>query len=123
MTDHIDGWISIRGLRCNGRQGTTPAERERVGEYLVDIAVRHDVGPAIESDDLAAALDISALASVTRDAVAARPRALVERIAGDVATSVLGAFAAVREVRVRVEKPKPDGLGAEAESVELSLKR
>jgi dihydroneopterin aldolase len=119
----VDGWTTIRGLRCRGRQGTTAEERAHLGDYILDVAVRHDVGPAIETDDLAQALDISALASVAREAVAARPRALVEKIAGDVAESVLARFADVREVRVRVEKPEPDGLGAAAESVELTLRR
>ncbi len=120
---HVEGWIAIRGLRCRGRQGTTPEERERLCDYVVDIAVRHDVGPAIETDDLGQALDISALATVAREAVDARPRVLIETIAGDVAEAVLRRFGNAREVRVRVEKPEPEGLGAAAESVELSLSR
>jgi dihydroneopterin aldolase len=36
---------------------------------------------------------------------------------------VLERFGEVSEVRVRVEKPEPRGLGAAAESVELSLSR
>lgn len=80
----MEGTIEIRSLRCRGRQGTTPDERAREQDYLVDIVVRTDLADAVRADDLASALDISVLAKVVRDAVAERPR-LVERITFDVA--------------------------------------
>ncbi|HEV8229656.1 MAG TPA: dihydroneopterin aldolase [Candidatus Limnocylindria bacterium] len=119
----MDGTIEIRGLRCRGRQGTTEGERAREREYLVDVAVRADITKAVADDDLASALDISALAAVVRDSVAERPRALVERITADVARAVLARFASATEARVRVTKPRPDGLDAESESVEIVLRR
>jgi dihydroneopterin aldolase len=119
----MEGTIEIKALRCRGRQGTTPDERARQQDYLVDVVVRTDLADAVRADDLASALDISMLAKVVRDAVAERPRALVERITFDVARSVLARFPAVSETRVRVLKPEPDGLGAGAEAVELVLRR
>ena len=119
----MEGTIEIRGLRCRGRQGTTAEERGREHEYLVDVVVRSDLADAVRADDVASALDISVLAKVVRDAVAERPRALVERITFDVARTVLARFPAVSEARVRVLKPQPNGLGAEAEAVELVLRR
>ena len=93
-------------------------------DYLVDIVVRTDLADAVRADDIgSAALDISVLAKVVREAVAERPRALVERITFDVARSVLARFPAVSEARVRVLKPEPEGLDAEAEAVELVLRR
>jgi dihydroneopterin aldolase len=85
--------------------------------------VHTDLRQAVESDDLAAAIDIAAVADTVRAEMARRPRALVERMAADVAASLLERFAEAREVRARVEKQEPDGLGAAAESVELSLTR
>ena len=119
----MEGTIEIRSLRCRGRQGTTPEERALEQEYLVDIVVRTDLADAVRADDISAALDISVLAKVVREAVAERPRALVERITFDVARSVLARFPAVSETRVRVLKPEPDGLDADAEAVELVLRR
>ena len=117
-----EGVIEIRGLRCRGRQGVTEAERAREQDYVVDLAVRAEVTRAIASDDLSDAIDISALAAATRAAVAERPRALVERIAADVARTLLDRFA-IAEVRVKVIKPRPEGLDADAEAVELRLRR
>ena len=119
----MEGAIEIRSLRCRGRQGTSVDERAREQDYLVDVVVRTDLADAVRADDLASALDISALAKVVRDAVAERPRALVERITFDVARSVLARFPAVSEARVRVLKPQPDGLDADSEAVELVLRR
>ena len=119
----MEGTIEIKALRCRGRQGVTPEERARQQDYLVDVIVRTDLADAVRADDLASALDISMLAKVVREAVAERPRTLVERITFDVARAVLARFPAVSEARVRVIKPEPDGLDAGAEAVELVLRR
>jgi dihydroneopterin aldolase len=119
----IDGWVSIRGLRCRARQGVTEEQRAQESDYVVDVWVRTDLHDAVEQDDLDAAIDISAMATTVREEMARRPRALVERMAGDVARAMLERFDAVDEVRVRVEKQEPEGLDADAESVELRLAR
>ena len=119
----MEGTIEIKSLHCVGRQGSTPEERARDQSYLVDVVVRTDLAEAVRADDLASALDISVLAKVVREAVAERPRALVERITFDVARSVLAHFPVVSEARVRVLKPEPEGLDAEAEAVEIVLRR
>lgn len=119
----IAGTIEIRGLRCHGRQGTTDAERALQHDYLVDVWVRADIARAIASDDLADAIDISAIAETVRASVAERPRMLVERITADVAHALLARFPEAKDVRVRVTKPHPAGLDAAAEGVELFLSR
>jgi 7,8-dihydroneopterin aldolase/epimerase/oxygenase len=119
----LDGWVSIRGLRCRARQGVTDEQRARESDYVVDVWVRTDLHDAVEQDDLGAAIDITAIATTVRVEMARRPRALVERMAGDVARAMLARFEAADEVRVRVEKQEPEGLDADAESVELRLSR
>ncbi len=119
----LPGRIEIRGLRCRGRQGITPADQQQAHDYLVDVALSVDIADAVESDDLAAALDISEVAACVREEVARRPRVLVERIAADLARALLERFAEVSEVRVKVEKPEPAGLNAAAEAVELTVAR
>jgi dihydroneopterin aldolase len=119
----LPGRISIRGLRCRGRQGTTPAEQQQAHDYLVDVELSVDIANAVERDDLAAALDISEVASCVREEVARRPRVLVERIAADVAGALLARFEQVKEVSLKVEKPEPAGLEAAAEAVALTVHR
>jgi dihydroneopterin aldolase len=119
----LPGRIEIRGLRCRGRQGPTPADQQQAHDYLVDVAVSVDLADAVARDELAAALDISALAACVREEVARTPRVLVERMTSDVARALLARFDRITEVRVRIEKPEPAGLDAAAEAVELTIAR
>src|SRR5437870_8241863 len=119
----LPGRIEIRGLRCRGRQGITPADQQQAHDYLVDVALSVDIADAVAKDELAAALDISEVAPCVRDEIARRPRVLLERMTADVASALLDRFERVTEVRVRVEKPEPAGLDAAAEAVELTLAR
>jgi len=118
-----EGVIEIRGLRCRGRQGTSEAERAEEQDYVVDVWVRADVARAIEKDDVAFATDISRIAETVRAAISERPRALVERTTHDVARALLERFREVSEARVKVTKPRPAGLDADAEAVEITLRR
>lgn len=118
-----EGVIEIRGLRCRGRQGVTEAERAVEHDYLVDVWVRTDIARAIAADDVAAATDISAVAKTVRASVSERPRALVERMTHDAARALLERFPEVTEARVRVTKLRPAGLDADAEAVEITLRR
>src|SRR5438093_11990823 len=119
----LPGRMVIRGLRCRGRQGTTPIEQEQAHDYLVDVSLSVDLAEAVERDDLAASLDISEVAACVREEIARRPRALVERITADVARALLARFERVSEVTVKVEKPEPAGLDAAAEAVALTIAR
>jgi dihydroneopterin aldolase len=119
----LPGRILIRGLRCRGRQGLTPADQQQAHDYLVDVELSVDIADAVAKDDLAAALDISEVASCVRAEVGRRPRVLVERVTSDVAGALLERFERVTEVRVKVEKREPAGLGAAAEAVELTIAR
>ncbi len=92
-------------------------------DYLVDVAASVDIADAVARDELAAALDIAEVSSCVRDEVARRPRVLLERVAADVARAILERFERVVEVRVKVEKPEPNGLNAAAEAVELTIAR
>ncbi|MEK6227582.1 MAG: dihydroneopterin aldolase [Chloroflexota bacterium] len=115
--------ILIRGLRCRGRQGPTAADQQQAHDYLVDVALSVDIADAVAKDDLAAALDISEVASCVREEVGRRPRMLLERVTADVARALLARFDRVTEVQVKVEKPEPNGLEAAAEAVELTMAR
>ena len=119
----LPGRIVIRGLRCRGRQGTTPTEQQQAHDYLVDVEISVDIADAVAKDELGAALDISEIAVCVREEVGRRPRVLLERMTADVARGLLERFARITDVRVKVEKPEPDGLNAAAEAVELTLAR
>jgi 7,8-dihydroneopterin aldolase/epimerase/oxygenase len=121
--NELPGRIIVRGLRCRGRQGPTPADQEHAQDYLVDLALSVDVADAADRDDLSAALDIAEIAALVRAEVGRHPRVLLERMTSDVARALLQHFGRVTEVRVKVEKPEPRGLDAAAEAVEVTISR
>ena len=123
VVTEMPGRVVIRGLRCRGRQGPNPVDQERTHDYLVDVALSVDIGSAVSRDELSAALDIAAVASVIRDEVARGTRTLLERMAADVARALLQRFDQVTDVSVTVQKPEPAGLDAASEAVELTLSR
>ncbi|MDP9319706.1 MAG: dihydroneopterin aldolase [Chloroflexota bacterium] len=123
VVNELPGRIIIRGLRCRGRQGPAPADQQQAHDYLVDLALSVDIADAVIRDELAAALDIVEVASFVREEVARHPRALLERMTSDIARGLLQRFDRVTEVRVKVEKPEPDGLDALSEAVELTISR
>jgi len=119
----LPGRIEIRGLRCRGRQGITPADQQQAHDYLVDVALSVDIADAVAKDELTAALDISDIGACVRGEVARLPRVLLERMTSDVAGALLKQFDRVTEIRVKVEKLEPGGLDAAAEAVELTIAR
>ena len=123
VVNELPGRIFIRGLRCHGQQGPTPAEQQQAHDYLVDVELSVDLADAVAKDDLAVALNIADVAACVRDEVGRRPRVLLERLTADVARALLERFERVTEVRVKIEKPEPDGLDAAAEAVELTIAR
>jgi dihydroneopterin aldolase len=97
--------ILVRNLRVFGHHGVLPEEAERGQVFVIDLDLSLDLGPAGRSDDLDRTIDYGGLTGRVAELVATRRRNLVEAVAQDVADLVL-ADGRVREVRVRVTKPR-----------------
>jgi dihydroneopterin aldolase len=105
--------MELTGLRCAGRHGAYPGERDVTRTFLVDLALAGEVG----------ADGTERVVATTRHAVGSHSRALLERVADDVARAILSEFTGVDAVRVRLAKPDPPGLDASLEAVTLSRDR
>ena len=117
------GWLEIHALRCDGRHGAYEGEQDRMTSFLIDVYVRADLAAAIARDSLDATIDIAAIGRTAREVVGGPSRTLLERVASDIATTIVARFPAALEVRVRIVKPEPVGLGASAEAATITLKR
>ena len=105
----VPGLLILRGLRCP--------------PVWIDLTVHTDLGPSAESNDMADTVDILDLATTMRELTADAQDRLLESLAVQCARAVLDRFATVDRVEVRISKPDPPGLDAEAEVVEVSLAR
>ena len=119
----VPGRLELRGLRCAGRHGSSPEQRQLESTFLVDLSVLTDLAPAAGADDLASAVDLAALAATVREVVGGTSRVLLETVVVAIARTLLARFAALDEVRVRVTVAEPSGLNAAAEAIDVTLSR
>jgi 7,8-dihydroneopterin aldolase/epimerase/oxygenase len=97
--------ILLSGLRVRGHHGVLPYEAQLGQVFVVDLELAVDLAAAGRTDDLDRTVDYGSLAGRVAELVGGRPRKLLEAVAEDVAQLVL-ADERVRQVRVRVTKPR-----------------
>lgn len=96
--------IVLTGLRTRGRHGCLPAERELGQEFVIDVVLGLDSGPAAANDDLLRTVDYGALADRLVAVVEGEPVNLIETLAERLAALCLDQ-PPVEEVEVTVHKP------------------
>jgi 7,8-dihydroneopterin aldolase/epimerase/oxygenase len=113
--------LALRGLRVHGHHGILDFEREHGQEFVVDVVLRLDTGPAASSGDLAATVDYSVLADRLAAAVSTDPVDLIETLAERLAEICLH-LAPVADVDVTVHKPQAP-LRVPVDDVSVSIHR
>jgi dihydroneopterin aldolase len=96
--------IAITGIRCMGRHGANPGEKDEPQPFDVDVELAVDLaGPSV-SDRLAETVDYDALHRRIVRIVGETSYDLLERIAADVAATCLE-DPRVASARVSIAKP------------------
>ncbi len=96
--------VEIRGLRVYAHHGVRDFERERGQPFVIDVSLRCASPAAETTDDLADAVNYSAVCDRVAELATGGPYDLLERLAGVIADDLLKRLP-VEEVRVRVAKP------------------
>jgi dihydroneopterin aldolase len=96
--------IELSSLVVFGHHGYLEEERRLGQRFLVDLWVDIDESATV-SDRIQETVDYRGLAGLVREIFAGPERLLLEGLAGAIADTVLGRFAIVERVRVRVRKP------------------
>jgi dihydroneopterin aldolase len=96
--------ITLTGLRVFGHHGVFGHEKRDGQEFVVDIVVWLDLGPAAASDDLTKTLHYGELADLAAGIVAGETYDLIESVAGKIADEVLRDDR-LNAVEVTVHKP------------------
>ena len=97
--------IEIRGLSVFAYHGVHPEERENGQAFVVDVWLECPPSRADESDELADAIDYSAVCDRVVELAGGGPYNLLERLAAVIADDLLERFPAER-VQVTVHKPQ-----------------
>ncbi len=104
MTQQISDRLAVRGLAVHGHHGVFEFERREGQEFVVDLVLGMDTGPAAQSDDLQDTVDYGTLVEEVRSAVANDPVDLIETLAQRIADVCLR-HTRVEVVEVTVHKP------------------
>ncbi|HCL25668.1 MAG TPA: dihydroneopterin aldolase [Dehalococcoidia bacterium] len=117
-----DDRIVLEGMRFYGFHGVNPEERVLGQEYVVDLTVEMDLGPAGESDRLEHTVSYAHIYRAVKDVMEGEPKNLLEAAAQAVADRVLAEFS-VDSVGVRVKKPHPPIRGSVIENATVEIYR
>jgi dihydroneopterin aldolase len=93
--------VRITGIPTEGRHGARAGEREDSQPFLVDLEVEVDA----TGDDLATTADYRSIVEAVQYLIATESWALIETIAGAVASTVAG-LPGVARCRATVHKPR-----------------
>jgi dihydroneopterin aldolase len=103
--DPMNGMITLTGLRAYGHHGVYEFERSTGQEFVVDVGLELDLGPAVGTDDVADTVHYGDLADALVDVVRGEPVNLLESLA-DRLLAVCLADPRVARATVSVHKPQ-----------------
>ncbi|MCU0514138.1 MAG: dihydroneopterin aldolase [Anaerolineae bacterium] len=105
--------IVIRGMELPVQIGVPDEERQGWQTLRADLELELDARVEIMADEIDATVDYDRVTRHVRALAAARPRRLIETLAGEIAAAILGAFP-VKRVTVTLRKrilPAVDDVG------------
>jgi dihydroneopterin aldolase len=97
--------IEIRGLSVFAYHGVQPEEREQGQTFVIDVWLRCPPSRADETDELADAIDYSAVCDRIVELATGGPYRLLERLSALIADDLVDRYGVTR-ARVRVAKPQ-----------------
>jgi dihydroneopterin aldolase len=116
----LAGIVRVRGMRFWGRHGVTPEERDRPQEIEIDVELAVDCTAAGASDDIADAVDYTAVYEICERAATQTSFRLLEALAH---ACLHGIMADARIERATVRVRKPDLLAGATPEVEITRLR
>src|SRR5215813_13186470 len=105
MTTTEADTITLKGLRAYGHHGVYDFERAHGQEFILDVVLELDLGPASRSDDVADTVHYGELADALVAIVTGEPVNLLETLAARLLDACL-ADVRVRHATVTVHKPQ-----------------
>jgi dihydroneopterin aldolase/2-amino-4-hydroxy-6-hydroxymethyldihydropteridine diphosphokinase len=98
--------VTLRGVTAYGYHGVFEVERRDGQDFVVDVEMGVDLGPAAATDELHRTVHYGEVAATVVEVVEGEPFDLIEKVAGVVAERVLATQPLVERIAVTVHKPQ-----------------
>lgn len=90
-----------------GYHGLFPEENKLGQRFIVDLELELDLKRAGETDDMSESVNYGRIYEETQKIVEGQAKQLVEAVAEDIASTMLGTFQKLQAIKVTVLKPDP----------------
>lgn len=90
-----------------GYHGVIPEENRLGQKYYVDLDLRLDLARAASTDDVADTVNYAEAHALVKEIVEGPPVKLIETLAQNIASALLGTYTSIIEATVAVTKPNP----------------
>lgn len=97
--------IALRGIRLFGKHGVLAEEKTLGQRFVVNISIGTDAKKAGESDRLEDTVNYANVFRIAKDIVQGPPRNLIEKVAEEIAATVLREEKLAEDITVEVKKP------------------
>jgi 7,8-dihydroneopterin aldolase/epimerase/oxygenase len=97
--------IHVTGIRCYGFTGYLPEEQVLGQWFEVDVKLWLDISTAAKTDAIEDTLDYRSVISLVKHLVKTSKFALIEKLAGAIADSILNECDRISQVQVSLTKP------------------
>ncbi|WP_431860553.1 dihydroneopterin aldolase [Micrococcus terreus] len=121
-TEAAPDTIALRGLRARGFHGVFEHERREGQDFITDVLLHLDAGPAASQDELASTANYAEVAATVERIVTGDPVDLIETVALRIATAVLQEQPVAVSVEVTVHKPQAP-IPADFADVSVTVRR
>lgn len=111
-------WIELEGMEFYAHHGVTPEEREKGGNYKVNVYIGTYFENALQDDNLELTIDYGIVHAIVKDVMATSSQ-LIEHVAGRIVNSIRDQVDNVYALKVEVAKLNPplDGVVQHAKVV------
>lgn len=99
--------MQLKRMVFFGYHGVIPEENRLGQKYYVDLDMRLDLDRAAKSDDVQDTVNYADVHSLVKEIVEGPHVKLIETLAHNIASAVLGTYTSIIEMTVSVTKPNP----------------
>jgi dihydroneopterin aldolase len=114
--------IEIKGVFGFGHHGLLDDERQNGQAFLVDAILHLDLSTVSRSDLIADSVNYSEVCDLILAKIVGSPVSLIEKLAGEIADSILADFSKVKSVKITVHKPDAP-VAAKVKDISVSIER